>query len=255
MTTGVIIQARLGSSRLPGKVLKRLCGRTVLAWVVERCLAIDGVDDVCCAVPEGTTDDPVAEEAERVGARVFRGNETDVLDRYHQAARTFGYDVVLRVTSDCPLIDPVVCAEVLALRHSAGADYACNNLPPSWPHGLDCEAVTFDWLARAVAEAERPFEREHVTPYIRTHPHAIVVNLPMPGTGAPEQRWTLDTAADFSFLSQLASRIPTGPAGWGYRVVLALVRKDPGLFAINAGQDRYEGIKRSMGLWDSVGLV
>lgn len=162
--TGVIVQARIGSSRLPGKVLMRLGDRTVLAHVLERCLAICGIDVVCCAVPDGPADDRVAEEARRSGAEVFRGSETDVLDRYYRAAATFRLDVILRVTADCPLLDPGVCGDVLSLRSAAGADYVCNNLPPSWPHGLDCEAMTFAWLERAAHEASQPYEREHVTP-------------------------------------------------------------------------------------------
>lgn len=244
--TGVIVQARIGSSRLPGKVLMRLGDRTVLAHVLERCLAICGINVVCCAVPDGPADDRVAEEARRSGAEVFRGSETDVLDRYYRAAATFRLDVILRVTADCPLLDPGVCGDVLSLRSAAGADYACNNLPPSWPHGLDCEAMTFAWLERAAHEASQPYEREHVTPFIRTHPAAWRVNLPMPGAGAAQHRWTLDNDRDLRFLRALVARIPMGRAAWGHALPLAIVEADPSLPAINAGQDRWEGLKRSM---------
>jgi spore coat polysaccharide biosynthesis protein SpsF (cytidylyltransferase family) len=245
--TGVIVQARIGSTRLPGKVLMRLGAKTVLAYVIERCRAISGIDVVCCAVPDGSGDDGVAEEARRSGAEVFR-SETDVLDRYYRAAATFRLDVVLRVTADCPLLDPGVCDDVLSLRSAAGADYACNNLPPSWPHGLDCEAVTFAWLERAAHEASHAYEREHVTPFVRNHPAARRANLPMPGVGGAQHRWTLDNDRDMRFLRALVARMPAaGHAAWSYVMPLAIVEADPSLPTINAGQDRWEGLKRSMG--------
>jgi spore coat polysaccharide biosynthesis protein SpsF len=245
--TGVIVQARIGSTRLPGKVLMRLGAKTVLAHVIERCRTISGIDVVCCAVPDGPGDDRVAEEARRSGAEVFRGSETDVLDRYYRAAATFRLDVILRVTADCPLLDPGVCDDVLSLRSAAGADYACNNLPPSWPHGLDCEAVTFAWLERAAHEASHAYEREHVTPFVRNHPAARRANLPMPGAGGAQHRWTLDNDRDMQFLRALVARMPAGHAAWSYVVPLAIVEADPSLPAINAGQDRWEGLRRSMG--------
>jgi spore coat polysaccharide biosynthesis protein SpsF (cytidylyltransferase family) len=245
--TGVIIQARIGSSRLPGKVLMRLGAKTVLTHVIERCRAISDIDVVCCAVPDGPADDRVAEKARRSGAEVFRGSETDVLDRYYRAAATFHLDVILRVTADCPLLDPGVCDDVLSLRSAAGADYACNNLPPSWPHGLDCEAVTFAWLERAAHEASHAYEREHVTPFVRNHPAARRANLSMPASGAAQHRWTLDNDRDLQFLRALGARMPAGRAAWSYAVPLAIVEADPSLPAINAGQGRWEGLKRSMG--------
>jgi spore coat polysaccharide biosynthesis protein SpsF (cytidylyltransferase family) len=244
--TGVIAQARIGSNRLPGKVLMRLGNKTVLAHVVERCRAISGIDVVCCAVPDGPADDRVAEEARRCGAEVFRGSETDVLDRYYRAAATFRLDVILRVTADCPLLDPGVCDEVLSLRSAVGADYACNNLPPSWPHGLDCEAMTFAWLERAAHEASQAYEREHVTPFIRNHPAARRANLRMPRVGAEQHRWTLDNERDLQFLRALVAQMPAGRTAWSYAVPLAIVEAEPSLPAINAGQDRWEGLKRSM---------
>jgi spore coat polysaccharide biosynthesis protein SpsF len=246
MTVAVIVQARVNSSRLPGKVLLPLGTQSVLGHVLERCATIPGSDVLCCAVPEGTADDPVAAEAERCGARVFRGSENDVLDRYARAAAWLRASVVMRVTSDCPLIDPVLCGEVLAFVTRDGADYACNNLRPSWPHGLDCEAMKASWLARAAAEAKRPSEREHVTPFIRNHKECEISNLAGPGGEATEHRWTLDTPADLEFLTEMFRRLPEGPKGWSWRAAMAVVEADPGMLALNAGQDRYAGIKKSL---------
>ncbi len=241
--TVVIVQARYGSTRLPGKVLLDLGGRTVLSHVLERCMAIQGVDAVCCAVPDTVDSDPVASEASKAGVIVFRGSEQDVLSRFHGAALMMKADVVLRVTSDCPFIDPAVCAKVIRLRASVGAAYACNNMPASWPHGLDCEAVSFDWLDRAFHEAIDPFQREHVMPFIRNHPEAHTANLPSPDPLLSFHRWTLDTPKDLDFFRAVFARMPSGEKSWGWQVPLKVVEEDPSLSALNAGESspaRYE---------------
>ena len=246
MRVAVIIQARMGSTRLPGKVLLDLGGRTVLARVIERALAIPGADVVVCAVPEGAEDDPVAREAERAGAVVTRGARDDVLDRYWRAALAVQADAVMRVTSDCPLIDPQVCGDLIALFQRSGADYACINDPATWPHGLECEIFSFAWLDRAAREAQKPSEREHVSPFMRTHPDARRINMPGPGPETVRHRWTLDHADDLAFLRALWPRIPEGPEGWSWRVPFAIVEADPALAALNAGHDRLEGLKKSL---------
>lgn len=232
-TTAVIIQARMGSSRLPGKVLMDINGQTVLAHVLERCRDIDGADVVCCAIPESSDSDPVAAEAERCGAVVFRGSEDDVLDRYVQAARMVAADVVMRVTSDCPLIAPDVCADVLRLRVRQNADYAANNTPPSWPHGLDCEATSIAWLERAGKEAQKPMDREHVTTYIRRHPEARKVNLDGPGGAALDHRWTLDFPEDLDFMRALFAAFPGDQQVPGVDQTLALLDTHREIFVLN----------------------
>ena len=246
MTTAVIVQARMASTRLPGKVLLEAGGTTFLDHVLTRGLAIAGADLVCCAVPDSPDSDPVAAEARRLGVEVFRGSEADVLDRYRRAAEALKADVVMRVTSDCPLIDPAVCAEVLRLRERENADYACNNMPPTWPHGLDCEVLTFAWLDYSARSATRPFEREHVTQYARNHPDSRKANLPCPAANVAHHRWTLDTPADLEFFRALFPRLPAGRAAWDWRVPLAAVEADPALAALNAGQDRDAGLKKSL---------
>ncbi len=209
-------------------------------------MAITGADVVCCAVPWGSADDPVADEAARCGALVVRGSEKDVLARYYDAALECRADVIVRVTSDCPLLDPTLAVGVLSLVTDHNAGYACNNLPPSWPHGLDCEAFQFAWLARAARHARRPSEREHVTPYLRHHPHVRRLSLHGPGGSIVHHRWTLDNEADLRFLRALFRRLPEGPSSHNYRVPLAIVEHDPALAAMNAGQDRDAGLKRSL---------
>ena len=244
--TVTIIQARMQSTRLPGKVLKKLGDATVLEHVLRRCQAIPGTDMICCAVPEGSESDPVANETERLGVMVFRGSEDDVLDRYYQAAKASKADVVVRVTSDCPVSDPDVCGRVVKLRKDTNADYACNNMPPSWPHGLDCEVITFEWLERSAREAYKKFEREHVTQYVRNHADSHVENLAGPGGDCIHYRWTIDTPEDYDFFIALWDRLPVGPEAWDYRNIFRIIEAEPDLALINANQDRLEGLKKSI---------
>ena len=231
--TACIVQARAGSTRLPGKVLERLGDATVLEHVLRRCQAIETVDTVVCATVEGRDGDTVATLAEGVGAAVYRGSERDVLARYRGAAHAAEADLVLRVTSDCPLIDPDVCAAVLQLRADEDADYAANNMPPSWPHGLDCEAFTIEALDEAAATATSPEDHEHVTPWIRRNRAYRRVNLPGPGGELAAQRWTLDYPEDLAFLRALYDRLPEGCAGRSWRAAAEIIGREPQLALIN----------------------
>ena len=233
--SAVIVQARMGSSRLPGKILKRLGEESVLWHVLHRCGAIRGIDLVCCAVPDSPDSDLVAEEAQRCGVTVVRGAEQDVLARYYKAAMTVGADIIIRVTSDCPLIDPEVCAQVLDLLTDGDLDYACNNMPPAFPLGLDCEAFTAVALAKAASVARDPYEREHVTPWLRVQPGIRRANLEGPRAGAAEMRWTLDYPEDLDFFQALFAKLPPPRAIPGYREVMDILAAHPEITMINAG--------------------
>jgi glutamate-1-semialdehyde 2,1-aminomutase/spore coat polysaccharide biosynthesis protein SpsF len=167
MKTVAIIQARMGSTRLPDKVLADLAGKPVLAWVVRAARATLGVDDIWVATSTAAGDDAIAAWCRANGTSFHRGSESDVLDRYAGAAKSSDADVVIRLTADCPLLDPAVIGQTVRLRAMTGADYASNIDPPTWPDGLDCEVVTAAALRAAAAEATRPSDREHVTPFIR----------------------------------------------------------------------------------------
>lgn len=203
MKLAVIVQARYGSSRLPGKALAPIGAETALARCLARCGEIPGVDAVVCATPDGVNDDEVAVEALRAGAFVVRGSERDVLSRYALAARAVKADMVMRVTSDCPLIDPVVCGQVRDALALTGADYACNTAPRRWPHGLDCEAFPAERLYEAARLAEDPFEREHVTVWLRENRDFIRTFVKGPGGGVERLRWTLDYDEDLAFFRAL----------------------------------------------------
>lgn len=230
----VVVQARMASTRLPGKILLPLGSTSALGQVLRRCAAIPGVDGVCCAIPDSPGHDSIAVEASRHGATVYAGPENDVLARYHGAALQERADVVLRVTSDCPLIDPQVCGAVLDLRRQTQADFAANNTPPSWPHGLDCEAMTMEALERAATAAVPGPEREHVTPWIRKAPGLKRVDLAGPGGRLVGERWTLDYSEDLEFLRALFAVLPREDAGW--REVVAALDAHPEIRAINAAR-------------------
>lgn len=238
MNVVVIVQARWGSSRLPGKVLEAIGSKPALLWCLDRCALIPGVTQVVCAVPDNATDDPVAAMASDAGYMVSRGSETDVLARYAHAARESAADIVMRVTSDCPLVDPQIAGEVLRLlTESAGRiDYAANNMPPRFPHGLDCEAFDVGLLYAAEAQARDDYEREHVTPWIRRHPGICHANLRGPGNGLERMRWTLDYPQDLAFFRALADAAGEDAANWSAAQYAALCLRRPDIAEINSGQ-------------------
>ncbi|MEC8135714.1 MAG: glycosyltransferase family protein, partial [Pseudomonadota bacterium] len=208
MTTVAIIQARMTSTRFPGKVLRELDGRPLLAWVVRSADAVPGVDKVVVATSDNDTDTPIAVWCAAAEVSCFRGSEQDVLERFQKAAALESAEIILRLTADCPFLDPQVCGQVIALLKRAGADYACNTDPASWPDGLDCWAVTRETLETAGREAKRPSEREHVLSYIRHNRKqfdCVGLNCPIPGLQM--ERWTVDTPDDLQFVSEVARRL------------------------------------------------
>ena len=223
----------MGSSRLPGKVMRDLAGQPVLAHVLARCALIPGADVVVCAMPDEADSDVLEAVARRAGAATFRGSETDVLSRYAGAARSVDADVVMRVTSDCPLIDPDVCGAVLALRVQESADYAANNMPASFPHGLDCEAMTLASLVEAEAMAQEPYDREHVTPWLRRAPHLRRSNHHSGDASLAAHRWTLDYPEDLTFFQQVFAALPKDSHG-RMPDILALLHRQPSLSQINS---------------------
>ena len=227
-----IIQARMGSTRLPGKVLKEIGGETMLERVVRRVQRAKSIDEVVVATSTIADDDAVSREAHRLGAPVFRGDLLGVLDRYYRAAQESEADVVIRITSDCPLIEPEIIDRVTNEFEVAAADYASNVIRPSYPRGLDVEVMTFAALSSAWQKAAEPYQRVHVTPYIYEHPelfHLITVSAEHDYS---DHRWTVDTPEDLAFMRAVYES--TGnhdEVGW--REVLALLAAEPELVEIN----------------------
>lgn len=245
MKTVVIIQARMGSSRLPGKVLMPLGGKPAIQHVIERARMISGVDDVLLATSVSPVDDPLVEFCHSFGVPVVRGSEDDVLDRYYQAAKAARADVVIRITGDCPLLDPVESGKVLGLFHSSGADYVSNVNPPTLPDGLDTEVFSFQTLETAWKNAVKKSEREHVTLYIYTRPEQFGIKSVKNDVDLSGYRWTLDEDKDYRMLSAIYNEL--GLRGkFGYlSEVLDILRDRPETGRLNGSVERNEGLKKS----------
>jgi spore coat polysaccharide biosynthesis protein SpsF (cytidylyltransferase family) len=199
MRTVAIIQARMASSRLPGKVLADLMGYPVLWHVVQRVHRASRVDQVIVATSKAPSDDSVARFCADSGIDLFRGSEHDVLDRFHQAAAAYGAETIVRITADCPLIDPDVIDHVLEVYASGAYEYVSNVIHYSYPDGLDVEAMSSQTLARVWREAVRPSDREHVTPYVRFSNRFRTFNLAH-NPDLSHHRWTIDELADLIFV-------------------------------------------------------
>lgn len=227
----------MGSSRLPGKVLLDIGGRPMLEWVVRRGALAAKVDDVVVATTEDASDDPIARWCAENKISCYRGAVFDVLDRFYQAAFMTGSDMVVRVTADCPLIDPQVIDDVITLFEKTGADFAANRLPPPWhrtfPIGLDVEVVSFSQLARAWREAKQPFEREHVMPWFYAVEGRCKVEILDHDPDCGMHRWTVDTLDDYRLLEQIFVKLPD-PLHVSWYDVLAIVNQHPELEKINA---------------------
>jgi len=234
--TAVITQARMSSTRLPGKVMKEMAGKTILAHFIERLLRMKTIDSVIVATTTGQEDDVIVREVEAnfPNVLIFRGDRDDVLDRYYQAAKKFNVATVIRITSDCPLVDPSVSDEVVQKFRKEKCDYGANNFPPrSYPLGLDTEVFSFEALERAWQEAKDPREREHVTPYIREHPDLFKTCEVRSPRALGDLRWTVDYAEDYQFASEVFRRLYPVKPGFGMQDVLDLLRQEPGLQKLN----------------------
>ena len=227
-----VIQARTGSSRLPGKVLRPLAGRPVLAWMVRAATAARGVDEVVVATSTAPGDDAVAELASSLGVRVVRGSEDDVLSRFVLALEETSADAVVRLTADCPLVDPVLVSQVVALwRADPTLEYVATTLQRTLPRGLDVELASRGALLAADAEA-RDHHRVHVTSYLyaadREFRRLGVVVAP----AANDLRVTLDTPEDATAIEAVVDRLGDAPPRW--QDVVDLLRACPELVAANA---------------------
>jgi spore coat polysaccharide biosynthesis protein SpsF len=244
VSTFGFVQARTGSTRLPGKVLEPLAGVPAVQRVLERVARTHGLQGVALVTSDTPADEPLRRLGAELGVPVVAGSHEDVLDRFQLAATQLGADVILRVTADCPLVDPSVLGELLALfAGTPGLDYAgiatgAMAAQPGlcrYPDGLDGEILSADTLALTWREARDPYEREHVTPFIWRKPERFSLALLQAPKDLGEERWTVDHAADLAFVravyERLADREP-----FGYRDVLELLTREPGLRELNAAE-------------------
>jgi len=233
--TVAIIQARMGSERLPGKVLLDIAGQSMLERVVRRTQRTRTIDRFVVATTTNQADDRVAEAAERLGVHVTRGSEEDVLDRFCQAAAEVDAGVCVRVSADSPLVDPEVCEAALEAFRAADppVDYASNKLNPTFPLGLDVEVFSREALNRASRDATATFQRSHVTAYIYQNPGVFRLLPVTTDRDLHAWRWTVDTPEDLAFARRIFERL--GPGNdFGWEDVVALIEREPALAQINA---------------------
>lgn len=243
MKVVAIIQARMGSTRLPGKVLKDICGQTVLARVVNRTRRAALLHDVVVATTLKSADDAIVEECARLSVACFRGDEADVLGRYYQAAQEFSADAIVRITSDCPLIDPELIDAAIRAFLDEKPDYVTNSLVLTYPRGLDVEVFTAQALACAWSAAKETYQRVHVTPYLYENPKLFKIVSLTAEKNYSLYRWTLDTEEDLALIRGIYKHFPEGDC-IHWRQVLALLEDHPELAELNShvqGKAMHEG--------------
>jgi spore coat polysaccharide biosynthesis protein SpsF len=245
MRTVAIIQARMASTRLPGKILADIAGQPLLYHVLKRAQQARTLDLVTVATTDRSSDEPTELCCLNLGVPCFRGNEVDVLDRYYRAAEKFAAEAVVRLTADCPLLDPQVVDKGVVFFQSGSYDYVCNDQPPTYPDGLDVEVFRHDALARAWREARLPSEREHVTPYIWKQPELFHLGRFDNDTDYSNLRWTVDEPADLDFVRRVYAHFGA-TAQFGMAEILDLLAKKPEVQTVNAGFERNEGYLKSL---------
>lgn len=246
MKVAAIIQARMGSSRLPGKVLRNVAGRPLLAHVLERVLVCKRLDQIIVAAPDTPEDVAVLALADTCGVISFAGSPDDVLDRYYQAVRAYPAEVIVRLTADCPLLDPTeIDRAVLHFMAHAELDYL--GMGRTYPEGYGTEIFRFEVLERAWREATLPSEREHVTAYIWRHPERFRVAWLEYPVDLSRFRVTVDEEADLSVVSAIVEALDPVMPVCGIDAVVTFLQAHPEIASLNSH------IARQAGYWKSVG--
>ena len=244
-----LVQARMGSTRLPNKVMKPIGGIPMIELLLTRLSQAKELDQIVVATSVDERNQPLVEHARKLGYACEQGSEGDVLDRFVQAARAFHADVVVRITGDCPLVDPELVDEVIRRFKTAGVDYFSNTNPPTYPDGLDIEVCSFNVLEQASQETSKPFDREHVTPYLREHGRFKTASM-QHIEDLSALRWTVDEPADFTVIEKVFQYFhPRTEFSW--LEVLNLQQQQPDIFNINQHLIRNEGATMETGqkLW------
>jgi spore coat polysaccharide biosynthesis protein SpsF (cytidylyltransferase family) len=235
MNIVVITQARVGSTRFPGKIMKEILGKKVLIHDLDRIKEMKTINKIVVATTDLEKDDSIINTVKKYNKNIgiYRGSEDDVLDRYYKAAKEFNANVIVRITSDCPLIDPNISDLVVETFLENKCDYCCNNMPRTYPHGLDTEVFSFEALERAWREARKSYEREHVTPYIRESPDKFKIINVRNNVDLSNLRWTLDYPEDFEFITEIYKRLSPKKKIFYRQDILDVLNKEPWLIEIN----------------------
>ncbi|MBS4537824.1 glycosyltransferase family protein [Clostridium sp. D2Q-11] len=231
-----IIQARMGSSRLPGKVLLDICGKSVLEHDILRIKQSKEIDQIIIATTESPNDDDIVKEVNRLGIKVFRGSEEDVLSRYYHAAKENNGDIIVRITSDCPLIDPKIVDEIIKFYKDNDYDIVTNGgadlSKRTYPRGLDTEVFTFKCLEEAYNNAQEKYQREHVTPYIYEN-DKYKKYFYMNDINYSKYRWTLDTEEDFELIKEIYKYLYNDRHDFYLEDIVRLMKENKELININ----------------------
>lgn len=249
MKTVAIIQARMGSTRFPNKVMKEINGKPLISLLIERLSLSREIDQIVLATSVDLKNDALAEFIQNLGISVFRGSETNVLERYYQAAKASSADIVIRITGDCPLIDPTLVDQVITKFKASDVDYCSNTDGLMFPDGLDTEVFSFDVLQKAYTEAKADREKEHVTPYIREHSSFKKTSI-LPDQDYSHYRWTVDEKEDFEVIKNVFLHF-SPRIDFSWKEILDLQKKQPNLFSANQHLIRNEGALLGTGqkLW------
>lgn len=247
MKTVAIIQARTGSTRLPGKVLKPVLGEPMLARMLERVKRAKSLDAVVVATSEKPGDDAVAALAKGYGVGVFRGSEDDVIDRLYRAAKEAGADVIVGLTGDCPLHDPGVIDEAVKHFIDAKDAFAYSGTPANYPEGLDTDICTFTAFEEVWKNAKLHSEREHFAQYFKNHPERFhALPWAVGERDDSKMHWSVDTERDFAFVTTIFEQLYPNNPSFNKDDVLALLVQHPELLKINKGGTGYEGLAKSL---------
>lgn len=240
-----IIQARMGSTRLPGKVMIMLNERTVLEHVINRVRACSMVDEVVIATTTNSQDDIIIKEADQCGVKWYRGSEEDVLARYYESAREFEAEIIVRVTSDCPLFDPELLCAMLErfldiTKSGIDVEYLSNTITRTYPRGLDAEIFTFAALEKAFNEAKQGSDREHVTSFIWKNPDHFILSEFTGDSDLSHHRWTLDTPEDLELIQGIYNALFSNGDLFTTEDINSFLKANPEIYSINAGISQKE---------------
>lgn len=246
MKVTAIIQARTGSTRLPKKVLMDLAGKTVLEHVINRVTACRLVDSVLVATTVEAEDDDIVKLCKKNNTAFFRGSVEDVLDRFYQAGKISSAEHIIRITADCPMMDPDVINSVAELHLKEKSDYTTNTLKLTYPDGEDVEIFTFSTLEKTWKNASLKSEREHVTSYMRKNPAVFKLSNLENSENLSDKRWTLDEEKDYKFISAIYAGIYKKNSLFGMSEIITYLKSHPEIEHINKHIGRNEGYTKSL---------
>lgn len=229
-----IIQARMGSTRLPGKILKEIDGKPLLEYQIERLKKCKLIDELIIATTTNEEDNQIEGFCLKNNIQSYRGSEQDVLARYYGAAREFNADIIIRITSDCPIIDPDVVDEVIENYENSHFDYVSNTLERTYPRGMDTEVFSFKVLEKAFNNAKEQYEREHVTPYFYNNPSKFKLGNVFYTSDESYHRWTVDTEEDYALIRNIIRELNSPQNVFTLKDILSLLRDYPEWVKINA---------------------